>query len=84
MYLLGSRSKRARTFIDSPQSPFAVQQGANLVVRAVLRPLGYTEYVHWPSLLGMIDTPSALGHGRITMRAFPGEDYSPLREAANS
>jgi hypothetical protein len=48
-----------------------------MVIEA-LQPLGYTEYIHYPSLLQHVSTESSIGHDYGMMLGWEGEDYDPM------
>jgi hypothetical protein len=48
------------------------------LVMNTLGPLGFKEYVHYPSLIQHVGTVSTLGHRYGTVKGFKGEDYNPM------
>lgn len=64
-----------RQFIERP---LGNKQNADGMVMDTLRPMGYSEYIHYPSLLQHTGTVSAMGHHYGKVSGFKGEGYNPM------
>lgn len=72
--LLGSSK-----FINRPTASHRSKKSIDGMVCDVLKPQGYKEYIHNPSLVQHTGTKSLLGHNYGPVKTFPGEDWDPMQ-----